>query len=149
MFKEYSFGYIGIILLFEKRKISQNKHSCHSLSFVVTRCHSLYHSLSFVVTCFHPLSLVVLLVVTPCHPLSLDVSLVCLFINDHAQVFFKIDVPKNVAKFTEKTCVRVSFLYEIFKNTFFYRAPAVAASEFHGRGNPQKLLPVKFNPIKM
>ena len=44
-------------LLFEKRKISRNSHS---LSFVVTRCHSL--------------SLVVICCTTRCHPLSLDVT---------------------------------------------------------------------------
>ena len=49
---------------------------CHSLSLVVTLCHSLYHLLSFVVIRCHSLyhSLY--------HSLSLDVPLVCLFIND-------------------------------------------------------------------
>ena len=58
----------------KKRKNSQNEHllsliviCCHSLSFEVIRCLSLYHSLSFVV--------------------PLAVSLVCLFINN--LIFFK------------------------------------------------------------
>ena len=58
----------------KKRKNSQNEHllsliviRCHSLSFEVIRCLSLYHSLSFVV--------------------PLAVSLVCLFINN--LIFFK------------------------------------------------------------
>ena len=55
---------------------------CHSLSFVVTRCHSLYHSMS----------LVVLLAAIRCPSLSLDVPLVCLFINDRdrQQAYFQI-----------------------------------------------------------
>ena len=69
----------GFLSYSKKRKISQNDHSLslvtisrHSLSFVVTRCLSLYHSLSLVITrC-----------TTRCHLLSLVISLVCLFIND-------------------------------------------------------------------
>ena len=57
---------------------------CHSLSRVVirctSRCHSLYHSLPFAVTCC----------TTRCHSFSLDVSIVCLFINDHNNVWKKI-----------------------------------------------------------
>ena len=57
---------------------------CHSLSRVVirctSRCHSLYHSLPFAVTCC----------TTRCHSFSLDVPLVCLFINDHNNVWKKI-----------------------------------------------------------
>ena len=58
-------------------------HCCHSLSLVVTRCHSLYYLLPlFVVTCCttrcHSLSLIVALVVsgctTRCHSLSLFVT---------------------------------------------------------------------------
>ena len=56
----------------KKRKINRNGHS---LSFVVTRCHSLYHSLSLVVIRCHSFT-------TRCHSLSLDVPLVCLFLND-------------------------------------------------------------------
>ena len=37
----------------KKRRISRNVHSCHSLSFIVTRCQPLYQSL------YHLLSLVV------------------------------------------------------------------------------------------
>ena len=48
-------------LLSKKKKIGQNNHS---LSFIVTRCHSLYHSLSLVVL------LVVPLVTIRCHSLS-------------------------------------------------------------------------------
>ena len=68
------------------------------------------------------------------------------------EVFYKKSVRKNFAKFTGKTCVTVSFLIkfqagacnfikkqtltqviscefcQIFKNTFFYRIPPVAAS---------------------
>ena len=50
---------------------------CHSLSFVVTRWHSLYHSLSFVVPLVvircHSLSFVVNRCTNLCHSLSLDV----------------------------------------------------------------------------
>ena len=70
---------------------------CHSLSFFVTRCHSLslaaplvvtrwithchslYHSMSLVVTRFHSLYHLFSFVVTRCHSMSLDVPLFCLF----------------------------------------------------------------------
>ena len=51
---------------------------CHLLSCVVTRCHLLYHSLSFVVPlvviCCHSLSFVVIQCTTHCHSLSLVVT---------------------------------------------------------------------------
>ena len=57
---------------------------CHSLSRVAirctSRCHLLYHSLPFAVTCC----------TTRCHSFSLDVSIICLFINDHNNVWKKI-----------------------------------------------------------
>ena len=65
---------------------------CHSLSFFVTRCHSL-SMLSFVVTycttryhsLYHSLPRVVIKCTTRCHSLSFVVTrytLLCLFIND-------------------------------------------------------------------
>ena len=59
-FFEVNVSFLLVVPLFVTR--------CHSLSFAVIRCHSLYHSSSFVVIL--------------CHWLSLDVPLVCLFIND-------------------------------------------------------------------
>ena len=69
---------------------------CHSLSLAVplvvtrwiTRCHSLYHSMSLVVTRCHSLYHLLSFVVTRCHSMSLDVPLVCLFINDHYFIIF-------------------------------------------------------------
>ena len=93
----------------KKKKIGRNNHL---LSFDITRCHSLSlvvplvvtrttccHSLSLVVTCCHSLyqslPLVVPLVVIRCHSLSFDVSLVCLFIND----------PRTMCKISSKLTV--------------------------------------------
>ena len=91
MFKQFSLGCLVAASLVEMEMVTR----CHSLSFFVTRCHSLYHLLSLVVTRCHSLSIVYHLlsfVVTRCHSLSLiairfhslslDVLLVCLFIND-------------------------------------------------------------------
>ena len=48
-------------------------------------------------------------------------------------MFFKIGIPKNFANFMGKyltpTQVFPYVIYELFKNTFFYRTPPVAASE--------------------
>ena len=86
---------------------------CHSLLFVVARCHSLHYSLSlFVTRCTtrcHTLSFVVTLcttrchslyhslslVVIRCHSLPLDVRLVCLFINHPLKTVQKI---QNVSR---------------------------------------------------
>ena len=97
---------------------------CHSLLFVVTRCHSLYYSLSFFITCCttrcRSLSLVVILCyslyhssfvathcTTCCHSLSLVVtrcttrlsfykrSHICR--SSRLQMFFKIGALKNFA----------------------------------------------------
>ena len=81
--KEFSLEYLLVGFSFnrKKRKLSWNDNS---LSFIVTRCHSLsliircdflYQSLS---PLYHSMSFVV----THCHSLPLDVSLVCLLIND-------------------------------------------------------------------
>ena len=93
---------------------------CHSLPFVVTRCHSLGHSLSLFVircsTCCHSLSFVLTRCSNRCHSLSRDVPLVCLFLKDllnaplyfemyrtsRSQMFFKIGVLKNFTIFTGK-----------------------------------------------
>ena len=60
MFKEFSLRclVVGSSLIGKKEKLAEMVTHCHSLSFVVIRCHSLYHSL------------------------SLDLPLICLFIND-------------------------------------------------------------------
>ena len=57
---------------------------CHSLSLVVTHCHSLCHLLS--------------LAVARCHSLSLDISLVCLFINDRLDIYTTKTFPENFSK---------------------------------------------------
>ena len=57
---------------------------CHSLSLVITHCHSLCHLLS--------------LVVARCHSLSLDISLVCLFINDRLDIYTTKTFPENFSK---------------------------------------------------
>ena len=67
---------------------------CHLLSCVVTRCHLLYHSLLFVATRCHSLSFNVPLIVIRYHSLSLDVPLVCLFINN---LYKKLNVKKPFA----------------------------------------------------
>ena len=64
-----------------------------SLSFAVSRCHSLYQSLPFVVTSYHSL--------------SLDVSLVWHFINDLAKKVFSL-VLKIIKKTKEKEMINDS-----------------------------------------
>ena len=85
---------VGSSLIREKKKLAKTPLSfviicCHSLSFVVNRCLSLYHSLchssSFVVIHSHSLY----------HSLSLDVSLVCLFINNPCKGNILSTTPKN------------------------------------------------------
>ena len=82
-------------ILFKKgslAKITTRCTSCHSMSSVVTCCHSRCHLLSVVGTCCsthcHSLSFVVTRCTTRCHSLyhslSLDVPLLCLFINNLA-----------------------------------------------------------------
>ena len=51
-----------------------------------------------------------------------------------SEVFCKKVVLKNFSKFTGKETLTQVFSYEfceIFKNTYFYRATPVAASEYH------------------
>ena len=88
----------GRFLSFSKKLVKINPR-CHSLSLVVTLCHSLLIVVPLVVTrCntrWHSLSLVFI----RCHPLyyslSLDVSPVCLFLND----------PKKLSKKMKKNKV--------------------------------------------
>ena len=51
--------------------------------------------------------------------------------SSHSQMFLKIDVLRNFASFTRKhLCWSLFFnkvAGEVFKNTFFYRTPPVAA----------------------
>ena len=78
-FKKFSLGCLvgGSSLIWKKEKLAEMVTLCHSFSFVVTRCHSLYHSLSFAVTrcttCCHLLYHSLSFVVTRCHSLSLVV----------------------------------------------------------------------------
>ena len=77
----------------KNRKFSRN--DC-SLSFVVTRCHSLYHSLSFavplVITCCtspcHSLSFVVTRCIFLCHSLSLVVTRCIIRLSFYKRSFF-------------------------------------------------------------
>ena len=81
--QEFSLGcfVLGFSLIWKKKK--------EKLAEMVARCQSLslvYHSLSLLVTCCHSLSFVVTRCNTRCHSLqhslSFDVPLICLFIND-------------------------------------------------------------------
>ena len=94
----------------KNRKFSRS--DC-SLSFVVTRCHSLYHSLSFavplVITCCtspcHSLSFVVTRCIFRCHLLSLVVTR-CIF-RCH-----------SLSLVVTRCIIRLSF----YKRSFFYDA---------------------------
>ena len=86
---------------------------CHSYSFVVTRCHSLYHLLSFVVTRCHLLYHSLSLVVIRCHSLYHSLSLVVtrctsrlsFYKWSHAECHFNKVALKRWRKFTgEQTC---------------------------------------------
>ena len=83
-FKGFSLGWLVVGSSLIRKK--ENSRNDYSLSFVVTRCHSLSLVTPFVVirctTRCHLLSLVVI----GCHLSSLDISLVCLFINDLNQL---------------------------------------------------------------
>ena len=91
----------------KKGKLTQITTRCHSLSLVVSRCHSLYHSFSIVVT--HCTTL--------CHSLSLDVPLVCLFINDRIFVMF---VNEEVCQIV--LIISSSTDYEFFAAIFIFKA---------------------------
>ena len=90
----YSFSFVVPIPVIGCHSLSLVITRCHSLLLVVVRFHSIYHSLSFVVTRCHSLhlslSFAVTCCTTRCHSFSLDVSIVCLFINDHNNVWKKI-----------------------------------------------------------
>ena len=96
----HSYSFVLWLAVIHCQSLSFFLTRCHSLSFVVTcyttRCHSLYHSLSFVVpldatrcttpchSFYHSLSFVI----TRFHSMSLDVPLVYLFTNDHYFLIF-------------------------------------------------------------
>ena len=80
---------------------------CHSLSLVVFRCHSLYHSMS--------------LGVSRCHSLSLYVPLICLFINDSdgVQIFTFCWVSICLtSKISKETWQMVIWSENVFKENF-------------------------------
>ena len=96
----HSYSFVLWLAVIHCQSLSFFLTRCHSLSFVVTcyttRCHSLYHSLSFVVpldatrcttpchSFYHSLSFVI----TRFHSMSLDVPLVYLFTNDRYFLIF-------------------------------------------------------------
>ena len=110
----------------KKKKLGEIVTRCHSLSFVVTCCHSLYHSLSFVVTrctnCCHSLSFVHLLyqslsfVVICCHSFYHSLSLAVtrcttrlFFINNPFSALFSLSLTGRLIG----TCFRTCFWLEI------------------------------------
>ena len=89
MFKKFSSGcrVVGSCLIRKKGKLAKMTTRYHSLSFVVTLCHSLLLVVSRFTThyqsFYHSLSFVVTRCTSCCYSLLLDVSLVCRFINAH------------------------------------------------------------------
>ena len=50
--------------------------------------------------------------------------------SSRSQMFFKIGIPKKIRKFYRKTQELSCEICKIFRNTFFYRTPLVAASTY-------------------